>query len=57
MIDNPNADLINGILLHQLRKVFKELITAGADVKLINEKRPSAESMVINFRLEQHQLW
>ena len=56
MIDNPSADLTNGILLKQLRKVFKELITAGADINSTNEKRPSAASMIINFRLEQHQL-
>lgn len=57
MIDNPSADLTNGILLQQLRKVFKVLITAGADSNLTNEKRPSAEAMIRNFRLEQHQLW
>ena len=57
MIDNPSADLTNGILLQQLRKIFKVLITAGADTSLANEKRPSAESMIKNFRLEQHQLW
>ena len=57
MIDNPSADLTNGILLQQLRKIFKALITAGADTSLTNEKRPSAESMIKTFRLEQHQLW
>ncbi|MOA38251.1 hypothetical protein D3C78_1599150 [compost metagenome] len=56
MIDNPSAELTNGILLQQLRKIFKELITSGADINLTNEKRPSAESMIKNFRLEQHQL-
>jgi len=56
MIDNPSADLTNGIVLQQLRKVFKALITAGADTSLTNEKRPSAEDMIKNFRLEQHQL-
>ena len=57
MIDNPSADLTNGVLLKQLRRIFAELITAGADINLTNEKRPSAASMITNFRLEQHQLW
>ncbi len=57
MIDNPSADLTNGILLQQLRKVFKELITAGADINSTNQKRPSAASLITNFRLELHQLW
>lgn len=57
MIDNPSADLINGILLQQLRSVFKALINAGADTALTSEKRPSAESDLKNFRLEQYQLW
>jgi ankyrin repeat protein len=57
MIDNPNADLTNGILLQQLRKIFQALILAGADKSLTNEKRPTAEDLIKNFRLEQHQLW
>ena len=57
MIDNPSADLANEVLLKQLRKIFERLITAGADINLTNEKRPSAVSMITNFRLEQHQLW
>lgn len=57
MIDNPGADLTNGILLQQLRSVFKALITAGADTGLTSEKRPSAESDLKNFKLEQYQLW
>jgi ankyrin repeat protein len=57
MIDNPSADLANGILLHQLRNVFKALIAAGADLTLTNENRPGAENDLINFKLEQYQLW
>ncbi|MFT3822895.1 MAG: hypothetical protein QM731_03200 [Chitinophagaceae bacterium] len=57
MIDNPGADLTNNILLPQLRKVFKVLITAGADINLGNEKRPDAASMIKGFSLEQYQLW
>jgi ankyrin repeat protein len=57
MIDNPGADLSDGILLEQLRKVFKALIEAGADTNLKNKKRASAESAMRNFRLEQYQLW
>ncbi|HEX2848565.1 MAG TPA: hypothetical protein VHN59_18615 [Chitinophagaceae bacterium] len=57
MIDNPGADLTNGVLLQQLRKIFKVLIAAGADINLANEKRPSAASMASNFKMEEHQLW
>ena len=57
MIDNPSADFTGGVLLQQLKKVFKALISAGADISLTNENRPSAESMIENFRLEQHHLW
>jgi len=57
MIDNPSAELTNGILLKQLRSIFSILIKAGADTSLANEKRPSAESDIKNFRLEQYQLW
>lgn len=57
MIDNPCADLTNGILLQQMRSVFKQLITAGADKHLTNIKKPSAESMVKNFRLDKYELW
>lgn len=57
MIDNPIADLDSGILLEQIRKVFQVLISAGADINLSNELRPSAVNMVINFRLEQFYLW
>ena len=56
MIDNPGADLTNGILLQQLRKVFQALIAAGADKNLANEKRPSAVELIESFRLEQYQL-
>lgn len=57
MIDNPGVDLRNEILLQQLRKIFKALIAAGADINLSNEKRPGAATMVSNFRMEQYQLW
>lgn len=57
MIDHPDADLANGILLQQLRKVFKALIDAGADTRLSNEKRPGAIDLLQTFKLEQYQLW
>ncbi|MFT3904213.1 MAG: hypothetical protein QM727_13640 [Niabella sp.] len=56
MIDNPNADLTNGILLQQLKKVFSELILAGADINSTTEKRPSAMIMLTQFRLDQYEL-
>jgi ankyrin repeat protein len=56
MIDNPKADLTNGVLLQQLGKVFKEIIDAGGDIHLENEKRPSAASLILNFKLEKYYL-
>lgn len=56
MINNPSADIVNGPLLQQLRKVFEALINAGADKLLENEKRPAPIEMIKNFRLEQYNL-
>jgi ankyrin repeat protein len=57
MISHPNADLSGGILLQQLRKIFKTLISAGADIHRHDERRPDAESLIKNFRLENYRLW
>jgi ankyrin repeat protein len=57
MIDNPRAELQNGILLQQLRKVFKALIDAGADPDAVNATRDSAKSDLVNFRLESYQIF
>jgi ankyrin repeat protein len=56
MINNPNADITNGPLLQQLRKVFEALINAGADKFSESENRPNAIEMIENFRLEQYSL-
>lgn len=56
MIDHPQADLGNGILLEQLRKVFQMLIKAGADVRLSSENRPSAEDDLERFKFVQYHL-
>ncbi len=56
MISHPHADLSDGVLLHQLRKVFKALISAGADIHRHDDRRPEAESLIKNFRLENYQL-
>lgn len=57
MINHPHADLSDGILLQQLRKIFKTLISAGAEIHRHDERRPDAESLIKNFRLENYQLW
>ncbi|MDO7853338.1 hypothetical protein [Hymenobacter convexus] len=57
MIDNPKADVANGILLEQIRRIFTVLILAGADVSSSTESRPSALDVAVNFRLEQFHLW
>lgn len=56
MISHPHANLSDGILLHQLRKIFKTLISAGADIHRHDDRRPDAESLIKNFRLENYQL-
>lgn len=56
MIDHPAADLANGILLNQLRSVFKELILAGADLNQNTGTRPSASEFITNYRMEKYEL-
>lgn len=56
VIHHPNADLSDGILLQQLRKIFRTLISAGADIHRHDERRPDAESLIKNFRLENYHL-
>jgi ankyrin repeat protein len=56
MINHPNVDLENEILLTQLRKVFQALIVAGADKNAGNEKRPSAMDIINNYRMERYEL-
>lgn len=50
-------DFRKEILLVQIRKVFKALISAGADINLANEHRPSAESFMKELGLEKYNLW
>lgn len=57
MLNHPDADFSNGILLNQLRSLFKALIQAGADVNQVNDKRPAALEFVTNFRLENYELF
>ncbi|RQO69653.1 hypothetical protein DBR43_16410 [Pedobacter sp. KBW06] len=56
MLDNPSADFSNGILLNQLRSIFKELIQAGADIHQASDKRPGALDFMATFRLEKYEL-
>jgi len=46
----------NGVLIEQLRSVFKELISFGADSKEKNDKRESLEHNILNFRMEKYKL-
>lgn len=57
MLDNPGTDFTNNILINQLRRVFNELIKAGADIKESSEKRESAEELYLNFKLDKYKLW
>jgi ankyrin repeat protein len=57
MLNNPNTDFTNGILIRQLQKVFNELIISGADIKQSNENRESAEELYMNFNLDKFDLW
>lgn len=56
MIDTPAADFKDGILLTQLRSVFKELINVGADVNQANDKRQSLSYFISNYRMEKYKL-
>lgn len=57
MLDNPNTDFTDGILIQQLQRVFHKLIQAGADIYQRSEKRESAEDLYINFKLQKYNLW
>jgi len=57
MLENPRADFSNDILLRQVRSVFKELLNAGADPNQSSERRESFASNMINYKMEQYQLW
>lgn len=57
MLDNPSTDFTNGILLRQLKSIFRAFIEAGADVAHSSDKRESAQAMYVNFKLDQYQLW
>jgi ankyrin repeat protein len=56
MIATPNLDLTDDILLTQLRRVFKILTNAGADINQSNDKRPKVSAMIANFRMEKYHL-
>jgi len=57
MLDNPNTDFTDGILIQQLQRVFRKLIQAGADIYQRSEKRETAEDLYINFKLKKYNLW
>ncbi|MBA3700002.1 MAG: ankyrin repeat domain-containing protein [Planctomycetes bacterium] len=56
MIVNPKADLMNGILLTQVRSIFLLLAKHGADFQSKTETRGSVVDALKNFRLEEHHL-
>jgi len=49
-------DFENGILIQQLRSVFKELISFGANPKEKNDRRESLEFYISNDRMEKYKL-
>jgi ankyrin repeat protein len=55
MIDHPHADLGNGILLEQLRRVFTILIDGGADIDAFHAGRSSAREDIVRFQLDKYQ--
>ncbi|MBF9140376.1 ankyrin repeat domain-containing protein [Hymenobacter properus] len=56
MINHPSAAIENGILLSQLKRVFRLLIDAGADPTASNATRPSPISFLSNFGLAKFEL-
>ncbi len=57
MLDNPNTDFTDDILVNQLKSVFSLLIKAGADIKKSSKKKESAEELYVNFKLDIYKLW
>lgn len=57
MLDNPNTDFTDDILVNQLKSVFSLLIKAGADIKKSSKKKESAEELYVNFKLNIYKLW
>jgi ankyrin repeat protein len=57
MLDNPDADFTNDILVNQLKSVFSLLIKEGADIKKSSKKKESAEELYLNFKLDIYKLW
>jgi len=57
MINNTRATLEDGILLSQLRRIFKALLDAGAAPGSKNNKRDSANHFITAFSLQQYNLW
>lgn len=54
MIDHPQADLGNGILIDQIRTVFQILVKGGADPDAFYAGRSSAREDLERFRLETY---
>lgn len=57
MLDNPNTDFTDNILILQLQSVFKQLIKSGAYIKQSSDNRDSAEELCLNFELDKYKLW
>lgn len=56
MLDHPAVDFKDGILLTQLRSVFKALTDAGANVNQVNDRRPAVTDLIKNYRMETYEL-
>jgi ankyrin repeat protein len=56
MINHPSSDIENGVLLSQLKRVFRLLIDAGADLTASNATRPSPISFLSIFGLGKFEL-
>jgi ankyrin repeat protein len=56
MINHPNAELGNGIVLRQFRELFSVLLAAGALLDEKSERRPSAREAINSFNLAQYEL-
>ncbi|NVN95831.1 MAG: ankyrin repeat domain-containing protein [Bacteroidetes bacterium] len=56
MLDNPDTDFSNDILIKQLKNVFNLLINAGADINKRSENGESAKELYLNFKLDKYEL-
>lgn len=57
VLDHPQANTRQLLLLQQVRQVFAALLAIGADPLLATATRPAASTMAANYKLDSYRLW